>query len=170
MSIVKVSDFVGFHNVVKIDNADIIQAYIDRYEKKYLAKLMGIVQRDLLIADLDLITGLPESEKYTYIFGEFDVHDCCCDRILMSSGLKDMLLGFIYFQFVSDGMVQISELGGVIVQKAENASIGSLPPSQTYKRYNESVESAKAIQYRFSDGTFEYADYHTSKFLYSSGL
>lgn len=117
-----------------------IQSYIDRYEDIYLTELLGVKLYDLFIADL--VNSLPVTAKYTKIFNAFkeelDI------RLIISKGMKDMLVGFIYFEYMKDSITQTTPIG-VVKQSTENSTpISAHTP--IYLRYNESVKSYRAIQ------------------------
>ena len=117
-----------------------IQSYIDRYEDIYLTELLGVKLYDLFIADL--VSNVPVTAKYTKIFNAFkeelDI------RLIISKGMKDMLVGFIYFEYMKDSITQTTPIG-VVKQSTENSTpISAHTP--IYLRYNESVKNYRAIQ------------------------
>jgi hypothetical protein len=65
-------------------------------------------------------------------------------RLIISKGMKDMLLGFIYFEYMKDSITQTTPIG-VVKQSTENSTpISAHTP--IYLRYNESVKTYRAIQ------------------------
>ena len=117
-----------------------IQSYIDRYEDIYLTELLGVKLYDLFIADL--VSNVPVTAKYTKIFNAFkeelDI------RLIISKGMKDMLVGFIYFEYMKDSITQTTPIG-VVKQSTENSTpISAHTP--IYLRYNESIKNYRAIQ------------------------
>jgi len=117
-----------------------IQSYIDRYEDIYLTELLGVKLYNLFIADL--VSNVPVTAKYTKIFNAFkeelDI------RLIISKGMKDMLVGFIYFEYMKDSVTQTTPIG-VVKQSTENSTpISAHTP--IYLRYNESVKNYRAIQ------------------------
>ena len=117
-----------------------IQSYIDRYEDIYLTELLGVKLYNLFIADL--VSNVPVTAKYTKIFNAFkeelDI------RLIISKGMKDMLVGFIYFEYMKDSITQTTPIG-VVKQSTENSTpISAHTP--IYLRYNESVKNYRAIQ------------------------
>ena len=117
-----------------------IQSYIDRYEDIYLTELLGVKLYNLFIADL--VSNVPVTAKYTKIFNAFkeelDI------RLIISKGMKDMLVGFIYFEYMKDSVTQTTPIG-VVKQSTEN-SIPISAHTPIYLRYNESVKNYRAIQ------------------------
>jgi len=117
-----------------------IQSYIDRYEDIYLTELLGIKLYNQFIADLT--AGVPMTAKYTKIFNSFKEEMDI--RLIISRGMKDMLLGFIYFEYMKDSITQTTPIG-VVKQSSENSNpISAHTP--IYLRYNESVKTYRAIQ------------------------
>ena len=117
-----------------------IQSYNDRYEYIYLTELLGIKLYNQFIADLT--AGVPVTAKYTKIFNPFKEEMDI--RLIISRGMKDMLLGFIYFEYMKDSITQTTPIG-VVKQSSENSNpISAHTP--IYLRYNESVKTYRAIQ------------------------
>jgi len=117
-----------------------IQDYIDRYESIYLAELLGIDLYNLFIADV--VAGVPTTDIYLQIFNEFMSEDDI--RLIISRGMKDMLLGFIYFEYQKDMVTQMTP-NGVVKQENENSKPISAHTT-IFGRYNESVKTYQAIQ------------------------
>ena len=141
------ADFVGkFELSVGMYSTANIQAYIDRYEKQYLVELFGKKMYDQFIADLDIVTGLPQSPEFRFIFEPF-VDDSYFDHYYhnQSKGIKDMLLGFVYFEYTKDLISQMTPFGNVS-QNSENSTVESTTYTMIYNRYNEAVFSYRAIQ------------------------
>ena len=78
---------------------DKIQAYIDRYEESYLVQLLGVELYNLFIADLD-VSNVPQASRFVKIFNPFN--EQVAFSLMMSKGIKDMLMGFIYFEYLKD--------------------------------------------------------------------
>jgi hypothetical protein len=139
---VTISDFTGKFAVSTGMYANTnIQSYIDRYEDIYLTELFGISLYDLFIADLD-VNDLPQATKYEKIFEAFKEE--IGFQLIISKGMKDMLVGFIYFEYMKDSITQTTPIG-VVKQQSENSNpISAHTP--IYLRYNESVKTYRAIQ------------------------
>jgi len=138
---VTISDFTGKFALSTGMYANTnIQSYIDRYEDIYLTELLGVKLYNLFIADL--VSNVPVTAKYTKIFNAFkeelDI------RLIISKGMKDMLVGFIYFEYMKDSITQTTPIG-VVKQSTENSTPISAH-SPIYLRYNESVKTYRAIQ------------------------
>ena len=120
-----------------------IQDYIDKYERRYLTELLGVDLYDEFAADVLLGLGLPTEPRFIVIFEAltFDLPWC----ILYSDGMKGMLLGFIYYEYTKDEIVQMTPNGNVRPVGQNSEVAGSLY-TQIYTRYNDGVRTYKAIQ------------------------
>ena len=118
--------------------------YIDRYERKYLIDLFGAKLFDEFIADLDPVTMEPSSPSFQFLFNPFQ-SDVTLYHTLISDGIRDMLKGFIYFEYSKDLINQPSSIGNVIPQN-ENSRVVSTLYSTMYGRYNDSIKTFNAIR------------------------
>jgi len=118
-----------------------IQSYIDRYEDLYLTELLGINLYNDFIADLD-VDNLPQAVKFEKIFNAFKEEMDI--RLIISKGMKDMLLGFIYFEYMKDQVTQMTPNG--VVKQSNELSTPISAHTTIYTRYNESVKTYRAIQ------------------------
>jgi hypothetical protein len=111
--------------------------YIGRYQNEFTIELLGVELYDLYVAN----SGNPEF----VIIEDPLIFQSNCGKIYKSLGMKDMLLGFIYFMYGRDLPTQ-QTVTGAVKQSNEN----SMPPSNVnallWQRYNESVQSYEAIQ------------------------
>ena len=107
-------------------------------------------------ADLTLGAGTPTEPRFVKIFDSFGVDKMGC--VIYSEGLKEMLKGFIYYEYVKDLTNQITPTGNV-VPTGENSENGTTLYSMMYTRYNEACASYKTIQYWIcfnNDATYNY--------------
>jgi hypothetical protein len=143
--IVTISDFVGkyqLHSGTYVTNN--IQAYIDKYEPKYLRELFGAVLYSDFMSDLDQQTNEPKSPNFRYVYFPF-AEDVNVYQMLVSEGIKEMLLGFIYFEYSKDLQNQMTPYGNV-QNKSELSNTVSTLSSMIWTRYNESVRTFMAIR------------------------
>jgi len=149
---ITVADFIGkfeLHTGMYVQSN--IQAYIDKYEKRYLIELLGAT----LYADFIANQVDPEFVKIIDPFDED--HDFC---IISSDGIKSMLLGFVYFEYLKDLTNQITPVGNVRPVGENSADVSTLY-TMMYGRYNDSIRTYRAIQYYICVGTeFVYNDYN----------
>jgi hypothetical protein len=154
--ILSINDFTGKYQLSKglYDNAK-LQDYIDRYEPRYLKELFGVEFYNQIIADFDPLLNIPQSPNFTKLYYPFseDVANYyylansfqIMNTILDSEGLKEMLKGFIYFEYAKDLINQMTPFGNTN-PKSENSEIANTIRNTMYNRYNEAVRSYQAIQ------------------------
>ncbi len=142
MAIVSVEDFTGkFRVVLNGYKEEDFAEYIDRYEAIYLVKTLGKELYNLFIADLAEVAHDP---IYTKINEPF-IEQSECGKILDSKGVKDLILGFIYFHWQTDSAVQQTIIGGKR-QKGELSNDPQNNKGSIWDRWNEAVQTARAIQ------------------------
>lgn len=120
-----------------------IQDYIDLYEKPYLIKLLGAELFDEFEADFNAGGGTPTEARFQKILDPF--HEDYNFQVIISEGMKEMLLGLIYFEYAKDQMNQITPIGNV-KPIGENSKDISTLNAMYYTRYNRSVKTWRAIQ------------------------
>lgn len=133
-----------------------IQQYIDLYTKQYIAEMLGVDLYNLFVADL--IAGIPQDQKYLNIYNAFIVDPSGCG-VLISNGMIDMIKGFIYFEYLKDQINQVW-VSGNVQPIGENSKNVSTLSQQIYTRYNESVNTYRAIQTYICDNSNDYPDYN----------
>lgn len=142
--IVSIGDFTGKYELhTGIYDQSKLQAYIDKYEPKYLRELFGVTLYNSFVSDLD-VNFVPKSPNFLFFYNEF-AEDVYLYRMLVSEGLKDMLCGFIYFEYVKDSMNTMTPFGNTI-QRSELSRMTSTLNSLMYNRYNEAIKTFTAIR------------------------
>ena len=142
--IVDVADFVGKYELHTgmYDQAK-LQEYIDIYEKRYLVELFGAELYNDFIADLNT-QNVPKSPNFLFVFNPF-YENVMLHTIIQSEGIKQMLKGFIYFEYLKDTTNQMTP-NGVVIPSNENSTTASTLYTMMYARYNEAMRSFRAIQ------------------------
>ncbi len=170
--IVQISDFVGKYAIASNSfTSDALQPYIDKFELSYLRDLLGVDLTDLLLADITTPFAEPDTTIYKTIYNELAIDDSglFCKQ-LRSIGIKNMLLGFIYFEYVRQQPVKNTITGNVIAQN-EASTQAKWGETDIYNIYNESVNAYKAIQYYLEQNLTDYPTYnglvkhYTSQFI-----
>ena len=133
-----------------------IQAYIDKYERQYLVKLLGVELFNEFVADLS--SNVPQSAKYLKIYNPFEYDNVDCN-IHISEGMIDMIKGFIYYQYLKDLTNNVA-VSGNVRPMGENSENVSTLNSMIYTRYNDSIRTYKAIQYYICDFSSDYLKYN----------
>lgn len=157
--IVKTTDFVGKYSISQNSfNTTDLQAFIDKYEKVYLRDLLGLTLGDLLYTDIASVTFLPPvTARFTVIFNAIAQEINGCDVI--SNGIKEMLLGFIYWEFVKTQSVHNTITGNMIAEN-EVSSQANWNLTEIYNNYNESIDSYRAIQIYINENSVTYPEYN----------
>lgn len=159
MAIVLNSDFVGKYELsLTAYNTPLIDSYINKYEKQYLIKLLGKELYDLFIDDL--VSGVPQSAIYTKIYNELCV-STFCEGVISSKGIKEMLIGFIYYHYTLDNE-EIQTPTGTKRLKSENSDNVTIS-SLNYSRFNDNVESFQTIQYYIQENSSDYPTFNGSE-------
>ena len=133
-----------------------IQAYIDKYERQYLVKLLGVDLFNQFVADL--VAGVPQSAIYLKIYNPFEYDNVNC-YIYISEGMVDMIKGFVYYQYLKDLTNNVA-VSGNVRPLGENSENVSTLNSMIYTRYNDSVRTYKSIQHYICDFNSDYLKYN----------
>jgi hypothetical protein len=145
--IVSIGDFTGKYELhTGIYDVNKLQAYIDKYEPRYLRELFGITLYNEFISDLTLVNNqyVPQSPNFIFLFDPF-AEDVYLFRMLISDGIKEMLCGFIYFEYVKDMMNTMTPFGNTISRSELSRQTTTLN-TLMYNRYNEAIKTFTAIR------------------------
>lgn len=143
-----------------------IEDYIERYEKRYLIELFGKELHDEFIADLTLGGGTPTEARFIKLWEELSI-DCpgglvfgyhLRKGVIHSEGIKEMLKGFIYYEYIQDTVNQMSSIGNT-VPVGENSEKATTLYTTMYGRYNEAVKSWRTIQYCICKNIIDYPNF-----------
>ena len=148
------SDFVGkyeLHTGIYVQSK--LQNYIDIYEPMYLKHLFGIDLYNQFIGDL--LNNVPQSPNFLAVFNPlsqdlgysfyYQNNFNNVNTMIISEGIKEMLKGFIYFEYAKDLNNQMTPYGNV-KPISENSEVVNTLFSMMYTRYNEAINSYRAIQ------------------------
>lgn len=139
------SDFTGIYEL-NISIKDKIDDYIEEYEESILRQLLG---SDLFVLfQSDLTNQVPVDPIYLKLYEPNE--DLC------TKGMKKMLLGFIYYEYVRDSPRSQGMNGPIkrVTEVSEPASLDYLP-----RMYNKSVNTYYSIQRIASNDNTNYPDY-----------
>lgn len=143
--IVSIGDFTGKYELhTGIYDQAKITDYIAKYEPRYMRELLGAQMYADFVSDLDQQTNEPKSPNFQTLYNPFAV-DVTLYRILESEGIKTMLIGFIYFEYIKDTSNTITPFGNT-VSRSELSKLATSLQSLMYNRYNESVRTFMAIR------------------------
>lgn len=153
MAFIEVSDFRGKYKVAEDQYTVVITTeYIGLYVNQYLARILGASMAQTLLTDMGN-NRQPEDENLLVIFNPFTVDNpdyyCGChneSKVSISTGLRNCVLGFVYWEIMKDKKITPSIATGTALAKGELSTSGSVPAAQVYERYNESVKTCNSIQ------------------------
>lgn len=136
-------DFTGKTAIAENSYTD-INSYIAKYEEPYLMDLLGVELFTLFkaaVTDQVVAAGI-----YKTLYDPIREDDTSCNTVRISEGMKEMLLGFIYFEFMKDMKFKSTD-SGVTVGQSENSRETGFTESDIYSRYNEALKSYWTIQW-----------------------
>ena len=166
MSIVVNTDFTGEYNISK-NCYDQIDFYIEKYEKKYLLKLLGAELYDLFISDLTVSDPqVPQTQRFLDIFNSFNIDESSC--VVTSEGIRKMLTQLIYFHYVRENQV-INTAGGTVSNSVELGLPASFK-GNIVQAYNEGVDNSHAIQWYICDNSTDYPEENIQLLENTSGI
>jgi len=153
MIILQISDFAdGIYKLSTSDNGDLLQAYIDRYERQNIYKLLGITLGDLFIADLS--AGTPQAAKYTKIYNQLFIpkpsqyYQYNTGKTGCSFGMKEIMKAIIYYYYVSENQVSHHQAGVATNGTEANSLVSPIVAQQQGERKrNAMIESWEVIQW-----------------------
>ena len=109
------------------------------------------------MADIDVLTGLPVSPEYLKIYEPLKVDHSW--SIIYSEGMKVMLQGFIYFEYVKDKYNEMTP-AGLVKPIGQNSQSTTTLSTLMYTRYNAAIRSYKAIQEYIGVESADYPDFN----------
>ncbi len=167
--LINADDFVGFHAIAtSAAIEDVIDAYIAKFEQKFIRQLLGPTLGNLFIADLANTTQAP---RFAVIEDAFSIQDNDVlvpvvmspteqnyGKIYESEGMKEMLLSMIYFEYVSDRQVRQGQ-AGTAKSNVDTANVVGFQAAQrsAEKKWNDAIETSESIQWYCS--IYKPADY-----------
>ncbi len=153
--IVQTTDFIGKYAISQNNfNTTDLQAFIDKFESKYIYDLLGVTLGDLLLDDITTDFTEPDTQIYKDIFNSLNQDE----PLVRSVGIKNMLLGFIYFEYVRTQTVQNTLVGNVVSQN-EVSSVVDWSSTGVYSNYNEAIGTYRAIQCYVLDNSATYPEF-----------
>ena len=171
MILVSISDFSGFQRLsTNAFDTSLLQAYIDRYEKELIMKLLGAELGQLFIDDL---ANVSQDPRFVAIQDEFYIdYD---DKIHHSRGLVDMLVSMIYYCYTKDTSVRHTTTGAAKVALEGRTNKQDVDQSRFgEKKWNDAVLTAEEIQwyitiyapdtFTISDPDMLYPEYNGQKY------
>ncbi len=152
----------------QINDADVtrqgLKEYIKQNELRFVYELLGVELGDLLLADLDA-NKKPQTARFVKIFEPlaFDF----AHRLVMSKGIKDILQGFVYSEFVREQNYKnnINGSGSGLYPQGDviSANVAGLA-----HKYNNAIESFWAVQLYIHENKADYPEFNGTTKHYTS--
>lgn len=156
-----------------------LQKFIDTWEPYYLVRMFGVDLYELFKADLN--AGVPQTARFTKVFNPFAVQSESSffyntypldygylpqivgqNCIHESFGIKDMLAGFIFFEFMRDLAMKATPVGHRKPSQEVSDSPGvGRSMIRIEDTYNRAIGSFQAIQWfmKYGDESGNYPEY-----------
>lgn len=154
--IIKKTDFTGKYRINQNCFSD-LEKYIDKYEMYYVNHLLGCDLAQLFVDDYNAGSGTPTEARFQNILNAFCEDDGLCIRV--SEGMKEMLVGFLYFEFMKDAPFRSSQ-SGAVKNMVETSKPAGSNEFDIYTRYNLAVETFKSIQWYICENSSTYPEYN----------
>jgi hypothetical protein len=150
------TDFTGEYAIPQNQYTSItLEEYIVSTERMYLQKLLGVSLSDLFIADLT--DGEPVSPRFVAIFEplSYDYQNW----IVTSNGIKEMLKGFIYFNYTRMQKYQ-NGIEGASQKMGSNSMPAKYDSTWLVSMHNISIDTYRAIQDYIQQNKIDYPEYN----------
>ena len=153
MIAITTTDFIGKFEVTtnEFTSTNLVE-YISRYQKLLTVELLGVELFDLYEAN-------PTDPEFVLIENPL-TFQTDNGMIYESLGLKNMLVGFIYFMYTRD-LYSRPSIVGVVKPSNENSTTPTNVSALLWQRYNESVNSYEAIQEYIKENDSVYTTFAT---------
>ena len=161
MSFTATTDYTGFWKIGKTNHvSNDLQEYIDNGEPEKLRDLLGCELYDLFIADFAITGTEPTEQRFKDIFDPFCMDDGNTNGLQhRSEGMKAMLKGFVYNEYVKDTDFANVISGNVKNNFSNSAQARSVEYGIT-ERYNRSVCTYQEIQWFIRDNSSTYPEFN----------
>jgi len=158
---ISVSDFKGPFDIPSdVYSEDVLQEYIDENEGRFLIDLLGADLFNLFLADYvaaNPTANEPTEPRFKAIYDAFHLDDNC--GIIKSIGIKKMLLGFLWFDFMRDNPIK-ANIGGFYKNEQANGTEALFSETRLYTIENKSIDTYRNIQYYLDCWNPERYDYN----------
>lgn len=136
-----------------------LSAYIAKYEPIYLRELFGVSLYNLFV--LDLSSNAPQAARFTAVFNAFaeDDDESDTNNIIVSEGIREMLKGFVFFEYNRDLPVK-NTMTGNVAENNENSVNLNAWKAGIMEKYNQAIDTYKAIQWKMEEDPDTYPEYN----------
>lgn len=131
-------DFTGRYAIPQTVYSE-LDSFINDREEPYLIELLGASFYEAF--KNDLANKVPQTQKFLKIFNAFRIDYNF--EIVESKGMKDMLKGFVFFEYMRNTAYK-GTTQGMVINSADTSV--NVSPANLFAFYNDSVASYKSIQ------------------------
>ena len=161
--LIQVGDFVGMYELAQNGlNSVKLAYYITDKQSEYLRKTLGVELYDLFIQGVE-----DEDPIYEILFEPFAYQQDGC--IIESKGIKNALLGIVYFYYQRDKQVQ-QTVNSAVKMRGQNSERAEIMSQRLFGRYNDSIRTLKAVQQYCMDNSDVYPTFQGVQLDYSYQL
>jgi len=163
-NLVEITDFTG-ELAIPQDKFTSSKFSVVRNARQFemLYDIMGAELATLFIADLDS-SGVPQTARFTNLYDAFVEDDN--NAVVRSLGIKEMVKRLVYFYYVRENN-KIVTLNGNKSNEGENSKI-NFTIDWFINKYNEAIETAKAIQWYIEENLDTYPEENRQLINYNS--
>lgn len=137
------------------DGSDLLDEYIKLYEKPTMYKLFGIELCNLIYESFE------DEQKYQDLAEPLVFEHC--ERTFTTTGFKDVLLSFVYFNFVRNQIATSTSIG-LMAPKVEAGMPANDKNTNAFVYYNEAVRQANNLGLYVELNKELYPEYKGHKF------
>lgn len=135
------SDFVGKYAIPSTSFTD-LDSFIDDNEQAYIIDLLGASLYEDFKTKFIANPSFPNNAGYLTIYKGFSVDHC--NIILISKGIKIMLMGFIFFDYMRQ-LGYEATTQGMVVNVPDTGK--SAPEANLFTYLNDATNSYKSTQF-----------------------
>lgn len=137
-------------------------AFITRYQRDILVKLLGAELYTLFVASLSGTPGVPAAGRFLTIFNAF-ASDDFGGAPVVSDGMKYLVMGHVWFQYSRD-IEKASTIGGAVESNYENSLRDKARSAQWMKsKYAKAIATFNAIRTYILNNSSTYPEYNGIK-------
>ena len=142
-----------------INDADVtrqnLKEYVKQNETRLIYELLGVDLGNLLIADLGP-NKEPVTQRFITIFDPLAFN--WANRLIMSKGIKEILKGFVFSEFVREQNYK-NNINGSSRNLYEQGEVISANFAGITHKYNEAIDSFCAIQLYINENKTDYPEF-----------
>lgn len=122
MSTLKTTDFVGYHKLAgSKENDELLQVWIDKYEKKAVYLLFGVKLGDLILANLTGTPPSPANATYKKVWDTLH-EEGTNEEQLVSDGVLEIMKSYVFWHYIAETAARHTQ-GGVTLTESDTARI-----------------------------------------------